>query len=237
MLGGTVKQMRVELPRLEAGKTASVLITYEIRRHAMTAPKNTDALHIPQKSNRDLRIYLGPSPYIESTHSKIRSLAKQIIKDKASESDWRKVESIYDWVRVNIKYSDGALKSSYQALKDKSGRNEELTSLFIALCRANKVPARMVWLPGHCYPEFYLEDADGKGHWFPCQLVGAREFGGMADWRPILQKGDNHRDPDRRGKKLRFVSTHLSGSKRRGDGSPSVKFIRKNVAVPPKPLF
>ena len=112
MLGNTVKQMRVELPRLEAGKTARVLITYEVRRHAMTAPKSTDALRIPEKSSRELRIFLGASPYIESTHSKIRSLAKQLIKDKASESDWHKVETIYDWVRENIKYSKGTLKSS-----------------------------------------------------------------------------------------------------------------------------
>jgi hypothetical protein len=238
-LGDTVNQMRVELPRLGAGKTAKVLVTYEVRRHAMTAPKNTDNLKIPAKPGRDLRIYLGPSPYIESTHSKIRSLAKKIVEEKKDASDWQKVEAIYDWVRENIKYTNGTLKSSYQALKDGTGDCEELTSLFIAMCRANKIPARMVWVPGHCYPEFYLEDADGKGHWFPCQAAGTRAFGSMPEWRPILQKGDNFRDPDRRGKKLRYVSTHLMGKKSRGDGSPSVKFIRKNVAAPrkEKPLF
>lgn len=236
-LGDTVKQMRVELPRLGAGKTAKVLITYEIRRHAMTAPTNTDQLKIPKTPSRDVRIYLGPSPYIESTHYKIRALAKDVIKDKADAPDWEKVEAIYDWVRENIKYTKGTIKSSYQALKDKNGDCEELTSLFIAMCRANKIPARMVWVPGHCYPEFYLEDADGKGHWFPCQAAGTRAFGSMPEWRPILQKGDNFRDPDRRGEKLRYVSTHLSGKKRGGDGSPSVKFIRKNIAAPRKPLF
>ncbi|MCG8584137.1 MAG: transglutaminase-like domain-containing protein, partial [Pirellulales bacterium] len=236
-LGDTVKQMRVELPRLGAGKTAKVIVTYEIRRHAMTAPGNTSELKIPKTPGRDLRIYLGPSPYIESTHYKIRALAKEVLKGKEDATDWEKVEAIYDWVRDNIKYSKGTLKSSYQAFKDKTGDCEELTSLFIAMCRANKIPARMVWIPGHCYPEFYLEDADGKGHWFPCQAAGGRAFGSMPEWRPILQKGDNFRDPDRRGQKLRYVSTHLSGKKRAGDGSPSVKFIRKNIAAPRKPIF
>jgi len=234
-LSDTVKQMRVELAHLDAGKTAKVLVTYEVRRHLMTAPKNTDELRIPAKPGRDLRIYLGPSPYIDSTHSKIRKLAKDTIQDK--QTDWQKVEAIYDWVRDNIEYINGPIKSSYQAFKDKNGDCEELTSLFIAMCRANKIPARMVWVPGHCYPEFYLEDADGKGHWFPCQAAGARSFGAMPEWRPILQKGDNFRDPDRRGKKLRYVSTFLTGKKRAGDGSPSVKFIQKNVGKPPKPLF
>jgi hypothetical protein len=236
-LSGTAKQMRVELPRLDAGQTARVLVTYEIRRHIMNAPQNTDALRIPAKPDRELRVYLGPSPYIDSTHAKIRSLAKEIVEKHKSETDWKKVEAIYDWVRENVKYENGEIKSSYQALKDGTGDCEELTSLFIAMCRASKIPARMVWIPGHCYPEFYLEDADGKGHWFPCQAAGTRAFGSMPEWRPILQKGDNFRDPDRRGEKLRYVSTHLSGKKSRGDGSPTVDFIQQKVDAPEKGLF
>ena len=52
-----------------------------------------------------------------------------------------------------------------------------------------------VWVPGHCYPEFYLEDAEGRGHWIPCQAAGTRAFGSMPEHRPILQKGDNFRVP------------------------------------------
>ena len=51
-------------------------------------------------------------------------------------------------------------------------------------------PARAVWIPGHTYPEFYLEDENGKGHWFPCQAAGSYQFGSMSEKRPILQKGD-----------------------------------------------
>ena len=82
------------------------------------------------------------------------------------------------------------------ALKDKTGDCEELTSLFIALCRASDIPARTVWVPGHCYPEFYLEDDEGKGHWFPCQAAGSRAFGGIPEQKPILQKGDNFSVPE-----------------------------------------
>ena len=66
-----------------------------------------------------------------------------------------------------------------------------MSSLFVAICRADGIPARLVRVPGHCYPEFYLLDRDGKGRWFPCQAAGTRAFGGMPDPRPILQKGDN----------------------------------------------
>ena len=117
-----------------------------------------------------------PSPYIESRDPKIRELAKEIGADK--EKAWEKVEAIYDWVREKVEYKNGPLKGALAALKDGTGDCEELTSLFIAICRANDIPARTVWVPGHCYPEFYLDDEEGKGHWFPCQAAGSPAFGG-----------------------------------------------------------
>ena len=83
------------------------------------------------------------------------------------------------------------VRGAKEALKNKVGDCEELTSLFIALCRNQGVPARSVWVPGHCYPEFYLEDADGEGRWIVCQSAGARQFGTIDDARPILQRGDS----------------------------------------------
>ena len=54
---------------------------------------------------------------------------------------------------------DGAVieaSAEFAALRDGTGDCEELSSLFIALCRAHGIPARTVWVPDHCYPEFYL---------------------------------------------------------------------------------
>ncbi len=159
------------------------------------------------------------SPKIETTNPKIRALAKEITADV--EGAWDKVEAIYDWVRDHVKYVNGPLRGALAALNDGKGDCEELTSLFIALCRDIGVPARTVWVPGHCYPEFYLEDAEGKGHWFPCQAAGARSFGGIAEQRPILQKGDNFTVPERR-EKQRYVSEFLKGD----GGQPRVQWVR-----------
>ena len=82
--------------------------------------------------------------------------------------------------------------------EDGFGDCEELTSLFVAMCRVAGIPARSVWVPGHCYPEFYLEDEQGEGHWYPCQAAGTRIFGAMPEARPVLQKGDNFRIPGSR---------------------------------------
>ena len=180
---------------------------------------------IPRRVPRDVGRYLGPSPYIESRSPQIRSTAREILRDKQQASAWHQVEAIYDWVRDNVEYKNGDLKGALAALRDGDGDCEELTSLFVALCRANRIPARMVWVPGHCYPEFYLEDADGQGHWFPCQAAGSRDFGSLPDHRPVLQKGDNFRVPEKR-EPQRYVAELLKVKAVRGSGQPKVQFVR-----------
>lgn len=229
-VGGTVMQMVVEVPRLEEGQEAHAIVTYEVTRHHLLAPENTSQYEIPEKPSKDIRPYLGPSPGIETKHAKIRSLAKELMADK--ETAWEKVEAAYEWVRDNIKYVNGPFKGAVDALKSKEGDCEELSSLFIAMCRTQDVPARTVWIPGHCYPEFYLVDGDGRGHWFPCQAAGTRAFGAMPEFRPILQKGDNFIAPERPKDRLRYVNEYLTGA----GGKPVVQFIRELLGPDGKPI-
>ena len=222
-----VKLMSVEIAKLAANEEAKAIITIDVRRSAILPPDDTDIYVLPdmKKLPAEIRPYLSPSPKIESRDPKIRELAKTIGADK--EKAWEQVEAIYDWVREKVKYENGPLKGALAALKDGTGDCEEITSLFIAICRAADIPARTVWVPGHCYPEFYLEDDKGKGHWFPCQSAGAREFGGINDTRPILQKGDNFRGP--KGKQ-RYMAEYLTGKPAGpGGGKPQVSWVRDTV--------
>ena len=221
-----VKIMVVKIRHLAAGETAKALVTFEVRRSAVLPPDDADKYVLPdaRKIGRQMRSYLSPSPRIESRDRRIRTLAKEIGADR--EKAWQRVEAIYDWVRENVEYKNGPLKGALAALKDKTGDCEELTSLFIAICRAAGIPARTVWVPGHCYPEFYLLDPDGKGHWFPCQAAGSRAFGGIPEHRPILQKGDNFRPPWNKRDRQRYLAEHLDGT----GGRPRVKFVREQVS-------
>jgi len=226
MVDGGVKLMNVRIGRLAVGQEAKALVTVEVRRSVILPPEKTDSYVIPdpKKISRNLRPYLAPSPKIESRDQKIRDLAKKIGEDK--QKAWERVEAIYDEVREKVKYKTGSpLLGALAALRSGEADCEDMTSLFIALCRASNVPARTVWVPGHCYPEFYLEDSEGKGHWFPCQIAGSREFGGITETRPILQKGDNFRPPKGGRERQRYMAEHMAGS----GSQPHYRFVRETV--------
>ena len=224
-LGGE-KQMVVSIPRLAAGEEASAIVTFEITKSEIEKPDDVGGLSSPAKPSRDLTKYLAPSPYIESTDPKIKQLATTIIKDKSEA--WEKVEAIFDYVQANVKYEFSTeIHPAIDALKAGKGDCEELTSLFIAFCRANKIPARAVWVPDHCYPEFYLQDSQGRGTWFPCQAAGdGHIFGWMDEERPILQKGDNFKVPEEKGPQ-RYVKQFFKAAS--ADANPEVRFVLERV--------
>jgi hypothetical protein len=226
--GGEVKQMVILIPRLAAGTTAKATVDFEVTSRPILPPDKTDDLVIPKRPPRAVRQYLGGSPYIETKHNKIRSLAKEIWADlDESATDWERVEAIYDAVLERVKYVEGPDKGAIDALKDEQADCQGRSMLFIALCRANKIPARMVWVEGHAYPEFYLEDAEGQGYWFPCESAGTRAFGEMPLARTILQKGDNFRVPERPTERLRYASDYMIGVPVGKAGRPKAVFIRQ----------
>jgi len=229
MVGGTAKQLVVNVPRIRANEEARAIITFEVTRSTLTPPEDTAGFEIPtsRQLERDQRIFLGQSPYIESRHRTITSNAREIVGQQ--ETAWDKVEALYDWSRDKVSYQEGSLKGALKALQDGTGDCEDISSLFIALCRAEDIPARTVWVHGHCYPEFLLVDAEGEGHWFPCQAAGTRSFGGIPEQRPILQKGDNFRTLERPKEVLRYVSPFLTVKAVDGVSAPSYRFIRESV--------
>ncbi len=218
-LGG-VREMVFSIPQLPAAETATAMITFEITRSSVKAPSNPAAFVFPKNVPRDIRPYLAVSPGIDCRQTSIRNKAKELV--QGSQTVWEGIETMYDWVRDNVTYQNGQFKGATAALKDGNGNKEDLVSLFIGLCRAMKIPARTVWVVDHLHAEFYLQDQQGKGYWLPCQVAGTRDFGGISDHRPILQKGENFKIPGQR-KSERFVPESLTGK----GGHPQVEFTRK----------
>jgi hypothetical protein len=225
-LDGGVRQMVVTIPRLAAGQEASAIVTMEIAKRQILEPAETASLAVPERGGRELAKFLAPSPYIESNDPRIKSLAATVV--EGQNAGWDRSAAIFDWVRANVKYEFAeAIQPAVAALDSRVGDCEELSSLVIALCRANQIPARAVWVPGHTYPELSLVDAAGRGHWYPCQAAGEeRQFGSMIEDRPILQKGDNFKVPDER-QPQRYVQQRLSA--KNAAASPAVEWIMRPV--------
>lgn len=221
-----VTQMVVSVPKLAAGEEASAIVSYEITKSRILEPADPGVYKVPTSLSAQLTKFLKPSPFIESKAPEIESLAAQLKPKDAT--GWEQAAAMFDWVRANVKYEFAKeIKPAVAALKDRQGDCEELSSLVIALCRANKIPARAVWVPGHCYPEFYLLDDRGRGHWFPCQAAGAdRQFGSMIEDRPILQKGDNFKVSEQAAPQ-RYVMQHLSVKD--AAAPPEYKFVMERV--------
>lgn len=225
---GGVKLMVVTIPLLPHGEKAEARLRYEVDSYAQEAPKDTTGFTKMdvKEVRRDpaLRQYLLESPKIEIKSKEIIAAAKNLGND---DDGWKAAEEIYDWVRAEVKYVNGPLKGALAALKEKTGDCEELTSLFVAICRIKGIPARTVWVPEHCYAEFYLLDKNGVGHWFPCQTAGDRAFGEMPFQYIILQKGDSFDKVVNKSKgKVRYLPQELKAS----GTKPFCKFLGEKVA-------
>ncbi len=223
-LTGDARQMVVKVNRLSSGEIAEASVIVRIEKRKLIEPADPKQLQFASKIPASIKQYLRPSPYIESGDQQIKEIAKNLDID-ASLPAWEQVEKIYNWVREKLEYKfDPQIHSCMDALKSGRGDCEELSSLFVAVCRAREIPARAVWVSAnavgattHTYPEFYLTDLEGNGFWIPCQAAGDYQFGTMSEPRPILQKGDRFKLPGH-SQPLRYVQPSLIGNAPQGLG-------------------
>ncbi|MEM1224659.1 MAG: transglutaminase domain-containing protein [Planctomycetota bacterium] len=230
-LDGGARQVVVTMPRVLAGTEMEVWFEMDIDKRRIVGPADPSSLVIAKQTQlpREIRRYLGSSPHIDTTHIQIRMLSKELAAD-APENAWDRVRQIYDTVRHRVQYLEGPIRNASDALRTGHGDCEDMTSLFVALCRNAQIPARMVWVPGHCYPEFYLQPSGShstrdNGIWFPCQVAGSEQFGSMEETRPILQKGDRFKVPESRSA-VRYVAEFFT-CLRSGTAAPRIEFFRE----------
>ena len=227
-LGKTASIMAFVVPVMRDGETSEAILRYRVKRRGTIYPDDTEQFSFAKKLSGPMKAYLKPSPFIDSREEQIVEIGKTISEKNKEESAWAQVEAIYSWVREHVRYKfDTQIHTCVEALESGHGDCEELSSLFIAICRSQGIPARAVWVPGHTYPEFYLVDETGQGHWFPCEVTGDRhEFGERTDTRPILQKGDRFRTPVS-GEWKRYVEAGLRAAD--ATGALKVEHLMRKV--------
>lgn len=219
LLKGQAAILTMQVPSIPKGGSAFVERLYEITRYRTEFKLPPEELSLPRKLPADLRAQLtGPAPGMEMKHPKIVDLAKSLKQDDVK--PWDNVRGFWKWTRDNVRFENGDFRGALFAVENGCGDCEEMSALFISLCRLTGNVARTVWVEGHDYPEFYLEDKQGKGHWIPAQVVGPPWFGEIMEYRPIFQKGDRFYDPFQR-QYLRYVPHTVKGE---GNPQPKVRF-------------
>jgi transglutaminase-like putative cysteine protease len=111
---------------------------------------------------------LLPEKYIESDHPEIRRAA-----EKLQESDAIKtINAVFGWVASQVRYSGYAAqdRGALYALQHKKGDCTEYMDLFVALCRANGLPARRIG--GYISPQNAVLKARDYHNWGEFYLDG-----------------------------------------------------------------
>ncbi len=239
---GLLKQFLFHIPFIDVGREETAQFSLEYIRKDILPPEDSSAFVIPKKVDKELKIYLGESPKLDPKAGKVTQTLKEITGAlPETATDWEKVEAIFNWVKDNVSRHMAAGATTADVLKSKKGNTEDIIATFVALCRAARVPARMVWLTEGVSAEFYLHDESGKGRWFPCSYGAVNEFGFSTEPRPILLKGDSFRvptdifqDPDQqKGVQRQIVESLKCAAGAPGAGRPQVDFIRRVTSSPP----
>jgi transglutaminase-like putative cysteine protease len=118
----------------------------------------------PVENLADPNTFLKSEKYIEGDSPRIQQAAKAIT---TTPNQTALVNAIYEYVTDNVSYliqkqELGAL----QTLEKRQGACTEYSDLFVALCRAKGIPARVVkgyvsepvYLPQHAWAEVYLNE-------------------------------------------------------------------------------
>lgn len=111
-------------------------------------PRVRNKIDFPLKFiDKTTSAYIQPTANIDSDNPKIAKQASQIV--DGVDDYYQAVYKLADWTQQNIKYSlttftENATQKSSWVLENRYGVCDELTALFIGMCRSLKIPARFI---------------------------------------------------------------------------------------------
>ncbi len=142
-------------------------------------------------SERELQDYIQPDNRIESNDPLIIAKAQELT--QGCETSFQIVQKLFEFVNMYITYDTSDAyrnKGALSALQTGRGVCEEYSTLFVALCRALNIPARVITGYNadileknaeidsrkvyHAWPEIYVEETG----WVPCEVTAEYYFDG-----------------------------------------------------------
>lgn len=213
-IGEGAAQLLVAAPRIVRGQKIRALAHYRLTLKKQYFGYEREQFPAEQAPPADVRkLYLQDSPGIQTHSPEVKKLLAELqaargqaaaqrggspqqglqqpdASQAGQEHPWDFAQRCFVWVRENIRPQIGDYIGVINALKQRVGDCEEMAGIFVALCRAAAIPARLVWVPNHNWAEFYLTDNDGKGHWIPAHTACYHWFGWTGAHELVIQKGD-----------------------------------------------
>jgi hypothetical protein len=223
-------QLFLMASEIAKGQIIRAVAHYQVKLFKQYFPYQRDQFPEKQEVPSDVRRgFLQDSPGIQTKTREVRELAASLVK-KAGKHPWDQAKAFADWVPQNIRPQLGSYTSVSTALETKRGDCEEMAGVFVALCRAVGIPARLVWIPNHTWAEFFLADAEKQGHWIPAHTACYKWFGWNGAHELVLQKGDRVQIPERR-RQVRLMDdwTRFSGS------APRSRYTAELTPLPRNP--
>ncbi|HEX3998108.1 MAG TPA: transglutaminase-like domain-containing protein [Pirellulales bacterium] len=226
-VGPDASQLYLTADEIAPGQKISASVEYRLTAYKQYMGYVRDQFPRQQKPPRDVaNLYLGDSPGIQTRIKEVRLLLDELRGD--TQHPWDLAKKFADWIPHHIKPQVRPYTSVTAALDDRQGACAEMSAVFVALCRAAGIPARLVWVPDHNWAEFYLIDEQGEGHWIPAHTACYFWFGWTGAHELVLQKGDRLRMPERGNRLFRLQEDWLRCSGRK----PQVRYIAELTPLP-----
>ena len=175
-VGECARQLYVSAPQIARGQTISAKVSYKATLYKQYHDYQRN--QFPQEQTVPVNIgkqYLGESPGIQTRCKEIRNLLNTLRGDL--KHPWDMAKKFAAWIPRNIQPLIGPYTGVITALEKRQGDCAEMSAVFVALCRAAGIPARLVWVPDHNWAEIYLTGKDGKPHWIPVHTACYFWFG------------------------------------------------------------
>ncbi|MDD5502343.1 MAG: transglutaminase-like domain-containing protein [Candidatus Thermoplasmatota archaeon] len=197
---GATKSAGATVKSLAGNPTAEWFIEGEVSRSVYVNYSGTQTLKIFEDANVSIQAaksakpgYLGDQYFNESTwlimpsHPQIKALSAQILAGSTDATAYESARLIFKWLKENTIYKISASQlptSPLDTLQIGGGDCDDLSFLYISLCKAAGIPARFVsgyivretGLEAHAWVEFYA------GGWIPVEAAGIGGQDSGLDW-------------------------------------------------------
>jgi transglutaminase-like putative cysteine protease len=149
----------------EPKKRFEVEINIEAKlfRYDLSTARNSQRQRFSEEPS--LNTFLRQEKYIEKDHPQIQQIAESLL----GRDEMATVKNVYSYVLENLEYAGRSKKDlgALKAAQKKRGDCSEYADLFVALCRALDIPARVITgyamrpddvAPKHHWVEVYLQE-------------------------------------------------------------------------------